>query len=84
VDVVVDDKGFHPSEIKVAKGQALTLRFKRTSETTCATDVEFPAIGIKKPLPLNETVAVNVPTGEGKTLAFQCGMGMYKSSVVIN
>jgi plastocyanin domain-containing protein len=83
IAVTVDDKGFHPSTVPVTKGEKITLRFKRTSEDTCATDVVFPELDIKKPLPLNKAVDISVPTSKARTLAFQCGMGMYKSSVVI-
>ncbi len=84
VDVTVDDEGFHPDRVEVNKGEKLQLRFKRTHEGTCATDVVFPEIKIKKALPLNEIVVIDVPTEQARTLAFQCGMGMYKSSVVVN
>lgn len=81
--VVADDKGFTPSSVVVQKGKPATLTFVRTSDETCATAVVFPELHVKKDLPLNQPVNVEVPTGEARTLAFQCGMGMYKSSVVI-
>ncbi|MBS2012546.1 MAG: hypothetical protein JST00_06655 [Deltaproteobacteria bacterium] len=31
----------------------------------------------------SSVVAISVPTDEEQTLTFQCGMGMYKSSVVV-
>lgn len=83
VMVTVTDDGFSPSEVTVKKGEPTMLMFKRTAEKTCATAVEFPELKIKKDLPLNETVSIDVPTGESRTLTFQCGMGMYKSKLVI-
>ncbi|MFW5739863.1 MAG: cupredoxin domain-containing protein [Myxococcota bacterium] len=66
------------------QGEPLTLEFIRTSDDTCAKDVAFPELGIEKDLPLNQPVAIQVPTTKSGKLTFQCGMGMYESSVVIN
>ncbi len=85
--VVADEHGFSPSSLTLPKGAAgskTTLTFTRTSDDTCARDVVFPELSIKKPLPLNQPVLVDVPTDASKTLTFQCGMAMYKSSVVVS
>lgn len=81
--VEAGESGFSPNTVAVAKGQKLTLDFVRTSNDTCATAVVFPDLKIEKDLPLSETVSIEVPTDEARTLVFQCGMGMYKSKVVI-
>lgn len=82
--ITVTDDGFTPNQITVKRGAKTTLRFTRTSDKTCATSVVFPELNIDKPLPLNQSVDVDVPTEQARTLTFQCGMGMYKSKVVIN
>lgn len=81
--VVANEKGFSPNSIQLAKGESATLIFTRTTDSTCARDIVFPELDINKPLPLNEPVKLEIPTGEARSLTFQCGMGMYKSSVVI-
>lgn len=83
VMIVADDKGFSPNKVEVPKGKTTRLVFKRTSDGTCATDVVFPELSVKRPLPLNQPVAIDIPVGEARTYAFQCGMGMYKSAVVV-
>lgn len=83
VDITAGANGFQPSSIAVKQGEPTTLVFTRTTDETCATEVVFPEINLKKDLPLNQQVAVEVPAGEARTLAFQCGMGMFKSKIVI-
>jgi plastocyanin domain-containing protein len=81
--VLVDDKGFTPSHVDVQKGKPASLVFVRTTDDTCAKEVVFPDLKLEKDLPLRTAVAIDIPTGDARTLTFQCGMAMYKSAVVI-
>jgi plastocyanin domain-containing protein len=86
IRVVASEHGFTPGSVDVPKGAAgstVTLSFVRTTDQTCATEVVFPDLDIKKPLPLNQAVAVNVPSDAARSLTFQCGMGMYKGAVLV-
>lgn len=84
VAVTADDHGFSPSSVTFKKGAPASLVFTRTTDDTCATEVVFPELDVKKPLPKGTPVKIDVPTDKDQKLTFQCGMGMYKSSVVIN
>jgi hypothetical protein len=83
VKVIADENGFTPSKVTFERGKAGSITFLRTSDQTCADKVVFPELSIKKDLPLNQPVTVELPTVEAKSYTFQCGMGMYKSSVVV-
>jgi plastocyanin domain-containing protein len=83
IAVVADERGFTPAAVETKAGAKLTLRFTRTTDATCADKVVFPDAHIEKDLPLKQAVDIQVPTDKTGTLGFQCGMGMFKSSVVI-
>jgi plastocyanin domain-containing protein len=84
IAVTADDKGFTPSSVTFKKGAPASLVFTRTTDETCATEVVFPELKVKKDLPKGTPVTIDIPTDKEQKLTFQCGMGMYKSSVVIN
>ena len=84
VNVEANAKGFTPSSFELKKGSPATLIFRRTTDATCATQVVFPELEITKDLPLNVPVPIEVPTGDARTLTFQCGMGMFKGKVVVH
>lgn len=83
IAVTADERGFTPAAVETRTGSKLTLRFTRTTDATCADKVVFPEAGIEQALPLKQPVDVVVPTDKARTLVFQCGMGMFKSAVVI-
>jgi plastocyanin domain-containing protein len=84
--VTVGEHGFAPTSLALPKGAAgstTAVTFVRTTDTTCAKEVVFPDVAIKKDLPLNVPVVVDVPTDVARTLTFQCGMAMYKGALVV-
>src|SRR4029077_4902385 len=79
--VTASEHGFAPDSLAIPKGTAgslATVSFVRTTDQICATEVVVPDLDIKKALPLNQPVAINVPSDAARTLTFQCGMVMYK------
>ncbi len=83
IAITADENGFSPASVEVKQGEPTALAFTRTSDDTCAKEVVFPELDVKKELPKGETVYVTVPTNDARTYSFTCGMGMYKSAVVV-
>jgi plastocyanin domain-containing protein len=82
IEVMVTDKGFEPSSIDVTKGETVALRVTRKSESTCATQVQVPSLKLKKDLPLNQPVTIDLGKVASGEIRFGCGMGMMMGGVV--
>ena len=83
VAITADARGFTPTEVHATKGAPLTLVFTRTSDNTCAKEVVFPELKVRRPLPLDQAVAIAMPTNVDRTYRFQCGMAMWEGMVVV-
>ena len=82
VKITADDQGFHPANFKAPAARPVRLEFTRTSEQTCATAVVFPALKIRRDLPLDKPVAIDITMPASGSIAFVCGMDMFKGSIV--
>jgi len=78
--VTVSDQGFEPARITLKSGVAAAVTFVRTSDATCAKEVVFPSLEIRRELPLNTAVTIELTPSHGD-VAFVCGVGMFKGSI---
>jgi RND family efflux transporter MFP subunit len=83
VAIDVTKEGFVPATAEVKAGVPIELVFTRRTQETCAKEIDVPSIKVRKALSLNQPVAIAVPAGPARTLAFACGMNMFKGSVVV-
>ncbi len=83
IAVEVGASGYNPSEVSAASGEEVRLVFTRTSDEGCGQQLVFPELHIHRDLPLDEAVPVDVTMPASGTIAFTCGMGMYRGSVVV-
>lgn len=81
--VTVDGQGFHPASLAAPANEHVRVTFKRTSDEGCAKQVVFPSSNLRRDLPLNQPVDIDVHMPASGSLAFQCGMGMLKGSIVV-
>lgn len=82
VRVSVTKDGFSPSSIRAEKGSPLTLIFNRADNKGCGKEVVFESLNIRKKLPLKKDVTVVITPSESGEIAFACGMGMMKGTIV--
>lgn len=83
IDMQVNEKGFEPNQIDVKPGTAVTLKITRKTDATCATTIKIPSKNIKKDLPLNKTVSIDLGKLEKGEVRFACGMNMVDGQIVV-
>jgi len=83
VKVLVTEKGYEPARLMVRAGQLARITFVRNTDKTCGTEIVFPSLSIRRPLPLNEPVVVEFTPKSSGEISFVCGVNMLKGSVVV-
>jgi membrane fusion protein, heavy metal efflux system len=84
VKIMVTKDGFSPAKLTLKSGTPAKITFVRTTNETCATEVAFPSLKIKRPLPLNQPVVIEFTPAKGKDIEFACGMAMFKGAIVVD
>ncbi len=81
--IVVSENGFTPQEISYKQGQPLKLAFYRADNKNCGSEIVFKNLNIRKKLPVDKVVLIDVPTDKTDEISFACGMDMMKGKIVI-
>jgi len=83
VTIHITRRGYEPSRLQIPANRPLTLALTRDSSPNCGADVIFPSLGIRRALPLGETVLIELPAQPAGELSFSCGMGMFRGMLVV-
>lgn len=81
--IVVNEKGFDPATIPLRAGIPARLTFLRTIEQTCATEVFFPLLNLRRQLPLNQPIEIAFTPPKSGEVGFACGMNMLKGAILV-
>jgi plastocyanin domain-containing protein len=76
IDVAVTEKGFEPNLISVNEQESISLKITRKTDNTCSTTVQIPSQKVKKKLPLNKPVVIELGSLKKGEIKFGCGMNM--------
>lgn len=82
VDITVSG-GYLPEVISIPLGKLTKINFIRTDPTECLSEVVLPDFKIKKELPLNQKVSIEVTPERAGEYPYSCGMGMYHGKIVV-
>lgn len=81
--IEITKSGYQPASIRLRRGIAARITFLRTTDATCATQVVFPDYGIRRDLPLDQTVVVSITPRNAGEFAFACGMNMMRGKLIV-
>ena len=84
IDLRVTEKGFEPSQIDVKPGTSVILKVTRKTDSTCATAISIPSKKIRKDLPLNQTVSIDLGKLDKGEIRFACGMDMVSGQIIVH
>jgi RND family efflux transporter MFP subunit len=80
--IAVTEKGFEPARVSLRAGVPARLTIVRTTDKTCATEIVFPALKLKRELPLKQPVVIEFTPPRSGEIAFACGMNMLSGVIV--
>ena len=80
IDITVEG-GYTPEVISVPKGKTTKLNFLRKDPNSCLEDVVLGDFKIRKHLPLNQKVTVEITPQKIGEFPFACGMNMFHGKI---
>lgn len=82
VDITVNG-GYSPEVISIPKDRTTKINFTRTDPTDCLSEVVLGDFKIRRELPLNQKVTVEITPTKSGEFDYSCGMGMYHGKIVV-
>ncbi|WP_437944660.1 cupredoxin domain-containing protein [Sorangium sp. So ce296] len=82
IEIVVDG-GYKPSRIVVTEGERVRLKVVRRDYSPCSREVVFASLGIRRELPTNVPVVIDLPALSPGEIEFKCGMNMLRGVIVV-
>lgn len=82
VDITVDG-GYTPNTISIPQGKTTKISFTRKDPSSCLEEVVLSDFKIRKFLPLNQKVTVEVTPQKKGEFGFACGMNMFHGKIIV-
>ena len=82
VDIIVEG-GYSPEVISIPKGKTTKINFIRKDPSSCLEEVVLGDFKIRKRLPLNQKVTVELTPQKSGEFGYACGMNMYHGKIIV-
>lgn len=81
---IIVDGGYNPETISISQNKTTTLTFLRKDPNPCLEEVILSDFKIKKSLPLNQNVEIEITPTKSGVFPFSCNMGMFHGKLIVN
>jgi len=82
IEIIVDG-AYKPNRIEIHEGERIRLKFVRREYTPCTREVVFPKLNIRRELPPNQPVVIELPALAKGEYEFKCGMNMIRATLAV-
>ncbi len=82
VDIIVEG-GYSPNLISIPKGKTTKLNFIRKDPNSCLEEVVLGDFKIRKYLPLNQKVTIELNPQKRGEFGYACGMNMFHGKIIV-
>lgn len=82
IDILVEG-GYSPSRVSIPKGKTTKINFLRKDKNSCLEEIVISDFKIKKFLPLNKKITIELNPKEKGEYAFSCGMNMFHGKLIV-
>lgn len=82
VDIIVEG-GYSPSTISIPQGKTTKISFLRRDPSSCLEEVILGDFKIRKFLPLNQKVTIEIKPEKTGEFRFECGMNMFHGKIIV-
>jgi YHS domain-containing protein len=80
---IVVDGQYQPGQVRVKAGRPVELTFVLKERGGCGDVLQFPSLKLKRTLRPDEKTTVSFTPQKSGTIAFTCGMNMYRGQVLV-
>src|SRR3989338_5801884 len=82
VDIIVEG-GYSQEVISIPKNKTTKLNVIRKDSSSCLEEVVLPDFKIRKYLPLNEKVVIELTPKQAGEFKYSCGMNMFHGKIIV-
>lgn len=82
VDIIVEG-GYSPEVISIPKGKTTKINFIRKDPNSCLEEVVLADFKIRKYLPLNQKITVEITPQQSGEFKYACGMNMFHGKIIV-